>query len=476
MAKLGSSIWQIPVFKTWRRNLEQSEASKKRNSISSLLSNTFWALFSTGFLVVAGFVINIIVGNALGEALYGTYSLAATIYILVGMFFFIGIPFSISKYSAEYIDNIELSRQYYTVSFVGVVLTTATGGLLLYLLRFIIADLFSAQEFIRVIPILAIGLPFLGIYKTGIARLNGLRAMRKMAMADTLRYTLYFMLTILFVVILNKGLSGAIYGLVISDILICPYIIWSTKLIQEWDISNFTERFTRLSKFGSQVVLARIVEEMDTRSSLILAGLFLSKSDVGLYSLASMIATAISIIPQAIQKVTGPAMTEMYASHRIDAIRSMMNQTMKLTAFLLTLIASFLVMYFDNIIHFLYASQSGFLDANGIFQILAFGAIFYGTTVSISFIFFSMERPDVNLRIAILRVVITVLVTLLTIKPLGVIGAAIGGAGTGLLVFGFWIYYTQRLLRIKIDWEFLIIIPLLGVLLVKGIGFANSMI
>ena len=456
--------------------MEQSEAAKKRNSISSLLSNTFWALFSTGFLVLAGFVINIIVGNKLGEELYGVYSLAATIYILVGMVFVIGIPFSLSKYSAEYIDSVAISRQYYTAGFIGVVIATSSGGLLLYSFRFAFADLFKTPEFIRVIPILALGLPFLGIYKTGISRLNGLRAMREMAFGDTLRYTLFFILTIIFVAVLNQGLLGAIYSLIVSDILVCPYIVWSTKLIQEWDFSHFKERFIRLSRFGSQVVLARIVEELDTRSSLLLAGLFLSKTDVGLYSLASMLAIAISIVPQAIQKVTGPAMTEMYAAHRIESISSMTNQTMKLSAFLLTLMASFLVMFFSSIIKLLYASQPGFLNAAGIFQILAFGAIFYGTTVSISPIFFSIDRPDITLRIAIVRVVVTVLVTLLTIKPLGIIGAALGGAGTGLLVFGFWIYYTQKLLNINIDWRSVVTIPILGVILVGVTIFVNSMV
>lgn len=453
-----------------------TEASKKRNSITSLLSNTFWALFSTGFLVLVGFVINIIVGNKLGEELFGVYSLAATIYVLAGMVFFIGIPYSLGKYSAEFIDSIEINRQYFSASFIGVVIATTIGGILLYSLRFTLAEIFNIPEFVRITPILAIGLPFLGIYKTGISRLNGLREMRKMALGDTLRYILFFISTIILVAILKKGLYGAVYSLVISDILICPYIVWSTKLIKEWDISHFKERFIRLSRFGSQVVIARMVEELDVRSSLILVGLFLSKTDVGLYSLAAMMSTAISIIPQAIQKVTGPAMTEMYATNRIESIRSLMNQTMQLSAFFLTFIASFLVMFFDNIIKLLYASQPGFLEAEGIFQVLAFGAIFYGITVSISLIFFCMERPDITLKIAIIRVVVTILVTLITIKPLGVIGAAIGGAGTGWLVFGFWIYYTQKLLHIKIDWRSLVTIPLLGAFLVLATLFANSMI
>jgi stage V sporulation protein B len=446
--------------------LEQSDASKIRNSLSNLLSNTFWALVSTGFLVLAGFITNIIVGNKLGEELYGVYSLSATIYILVGMVFFVGIPFSLAKYSAEFIESNEINQQYYTASLIAIIITTAIGGILLYSSRFIIAEIFTIPEFVRIIPLLAIGLPFLGIYRTGISRLNGLREMRKMALGDTLRYVLFLILTIVFVSILDGGIYWAVFSLILSDILVCPFIIWSTKLKQEWDIRNFRDRFFRLGWFGSQIVLARIVEELDVRSSILLVGLFLSKTDVGLYSLASLIASAISVIPQAIQKVTGPAMTELYASKRIVAIKSMMNQVMKLSMFFLTFIACTLVMFFDNTINLLYPKQPGFLDATGIFQILAIGAIFYGTTVSISPIFLSMERADITLRIAIIRVITTVAITLFAIKPLGVIGAAFGGAGTGLIVFASWIYYIQKLLLIKIEWRSMITISILGIVMV----------
>jgi len=461
--------------------LEQSETSKNRNSLRSLLSNMYWALSSTGFLVLAGFVINIIVGNELGEDLYGVYSLAATIYILVGMVFFVGIPFSLTKYTAEFIDQVEINRQFFTTSVIVVIVATICGGLLLYLLRYILADIFNIPEFIDVIPIIAIGLPFLGLYKTGIARLNGLREMRRMALGDSLRYILFLLLTILFIVILHAGLKGALISLVLSDILVCPYIIWATNLISEWNIDQFKERFLRLGWFGSQVVLARIVEELDVRSSLILVGLFLTKIDISLYSLASMIASAISIIPNAIQKVTGPAMTEFYTTGKIESINSMINQVMKVSAFLLTLIACFLVLFFDNIINFLYPSQPGFLDAAETFQVLAFGAIFYGTTVSISPIFFSMERPDITLKIAIIRVITTVAITLAAIKPLGVIGAAFGGAGTGFIVFGFWIYYIQKLLKIKIAWKSLLVVPIFGfvfvlIAFVLNINISNNLI
>jgi len=357
-----------------------------------------------------------------------------------------------------------------------VILTSACGGLLLYLLRFFLADIFNIPEFIEIVPIIAIGLPFFGLYRTGIARLNGMREMRKMALGDSLRYIFFLLFTILFVVILRTGLKGAILSLVLSDVFVCPYVIWSTKLIPEWDIAHFKERLTRLSWFGSQVVLARIVEDLDVRSSLILVGLFLSKTDISLYSLASMFASAISILPQAVQKVTGPSMTELYAAGRLDSINSMLNQVMKVSAFSLTLMACFLVLFFDNITTLLYPRQPGFLGAANTFQVLAFGAIFYGTTVSISPIFFSIERPDINLKIAIIRVIATIAITLAAIKPWGVIGAALGGAATGFIVFGFWIYYINKLLSIKIDWRSLVIISVLGVATVVITTLLNSTI
>jgi len=425
-------------------------------------------------LAVTGVAINIIVGNKLGEELFGVYSLSATIYILVGMVAFIGIPFSLTKYTAEFIDNKEVNQQFFTASVVAVISTTTFVGIILYSLRYVIAELFNTPDFVSIVPLISLGLPFLGLYRTGVSRLNGLREMRKMAYADSIRYIFYLIFTVLSVAIFNGGLYWAVLSLVLSDILVSPYLIWATRLIQEWNKNNFKLRLRRLGWFGGQVVLTRIIEELDVRSALLMAGLFLSKTDIGLYSLAALIASAISIIPQAIQKVTGPVMTEFYATNRIEEINSLINQVMKISAFLLTLITGFLILFFSDIIHILYPLQLGFLEAEKIFYVLAFGAIFYGTTVSISPIFFGMERPDISLRIAFIRVIVSVAVTLATIKPLGVIGVALGGAGTGFMIFGFWIHYMHKLLPIRVEWKAIVAIPITGALMVVVIYILSS--
>lgn len=446
--------------------MDQAKVEATRNSFPNLLKNTAWAILSSAFLVITGFVVNILLGNKLGEAGYGVYSITTSIYILVGMVLFLGVPVSLTKYSAEFIDDHRTSAQYFSASVLVVLVSTISGSLLLFSVRHFIANIFHISELIQFIPVLCIGLPFYGFYKVGLGRLNGLREMRKMAAAEIMRYILFSGLTIGFLHKYPENLFLPIVALVISDISSFPYMLWATQIRKNWDLGYFFQISRRIGWFGSRVILTRIFEELDVRSNLLLVGMLLTKIDAGLYSLASLIATGISVLPNAIQKVTGPVMTDMYIKSKIGELENLVNQTMKTACFILTTMTCILVLFFSNIIRILYPNQPGFLEAESVFQILAFGSVLFGTTITINPIFLSIDRPDITFKIGVIRFIVSVFLTVLFIGPFGINGAAIGGAGTGILVFGFWTYYMNRLININVNWKLLLVIPIAGIGLV----------
>ncbi|MEM4204483.1 MAG: oligosaccharide flippase family protein, partial [Candidatus Methanomethylicaceae archaeon] len=434
----------------------------ERNSFKSLITHVGWATLSQIFLTVAGFGLNVVLGNVLGESGFGIYSLAMTIYMLTNLVFTVGIPIALTKYAAEFVDNEEINAQYYTASLLSVLITSSIGAISLFLLRGYLAHLFRMTELAYLLPVLALGIPFLGLGKTAIASLNGKRWMWQMAVGEISRYVLLLSFTVAGILWASNKLYAAVWSLPITDIVILPILLLLTKLKQNWSLTGISKHVLKITRFGWQVVLARIFEELDVRSHLLMAGLFLPKDAVGLFSLASLMSTAIPLFPGAVQKVTGPAMTEMYAKGEIRTIESLVNQTMRITAFLLTWIAVSIAVFFKEIITFLYASRPGFLSAETAFLILATGAIFYGITVSISPIMFSIERPDITFKVAIIRLILSVVLTIVFVKPLGINGVAIGGAGTGFLVFIFWTISMKRLLAIRIDYGPLLLTPLLG--------------
>jgi O-antigen/teichoic acid export membrane protein len=409
-----------------------------------------------------GFGLNVIVGNVLGESGLGIYSLLLTIYIVTNLVFTVGIPIALTKYTAEFIEQEEINAQYYTASLLSVLITSSVGALCLLFMRDHLAYLFKMTELVSLLPVLVLGIPFLGLGKTALACLNGKRWMWQMAVGEISRYVLLLLLTIVGMLWASNRLYAAVWSLTITDIVILPILLLLTKLRHNWDMTGIYNHILEIARFGWQVVLARIFEELDVRSHLLLAGIFLNKDAVGIYSLASLMSTAISIFPGAIQKVTGPAMTEMYARGDIRKIESLVNQTMRMTAFLITSVAVCLVVFFREIITFLYSSRPGFLLAETAFLILATGAIFYGITVSISPIMFSIERPDITFKVAIMRLIVSVVLTILFVDSFGVNGVAIGGASTGFLVFIFWTISMKRLLAIHINYGPLLLTPLLG--------------
>jgi O-antigen/teichoic acid export membrane protein len=136
---------------------------------------------------------------------------------------------------------------------------------------------------------------------------------------------------------------------------------------------------------------------------------------------------------------------------------------MALSAFLLTSASTLVVMFFPLIISILYPNQPDFQSARLAFAILMVGALFRGIVTSISPIFFSTNRPDINMPIASARVFSNIALTALLIGTYRINGAALGNAAASFVLFVFLLHLMKQKLNISTRYRPLFLIPLTGV-------------
>lgn len=447
-----------------RNNEMPGKQAQGRNTFNRFAGDTGWSVASSFFLMLAGFLITVVLGTLLGEAGLGVYTLVATIYMFAGTVGMVGIPLSLTKYTAEFYEDQEKSTQYYGASLVIVFVATTAVGVLLFILRGVLGQLFDMAELAKLLPVVAVGVPFYGVNKIAMARMNGLRQMRTLAISESLRYIVMIVLTLIWNGWLRGGVSAAVWILTLTEVVLFPVIWVLTRLHRSVSLSFLSTRIRELGWVGSQLVLSRIIAELNTRLNVLLMGAFLTKAEIGMYSYALMLANSLSVLPTALLKVTGPAMTEMYARKQTESLERLTNQAMLISAFLLTLIAVPIIMFFSQITNLLYPTQPGFLGAETVFAILAAGQVFRGIALAVSPIFIAVNRPDVPMKMSIARLAANAGVTLSCMGPLRVIGAGLGDTAASFLDFVLRTVLIRPVVKIRVSYWPLLLIPVLGAL------------
>ncbi|MFM7726406.1 MAG: oligosaccharide flippase family protein, partial [Flavobacteriales bacterium] len=127
--------------------------------------DTLWLIAAQAVLMIAGFGVNLVIGNLQGADALGVFNQALAFYTILSTFFALGLNNTITKKiaegqrSAEETQRILVSNLFVTTLFSGML------SALVCLLAIQQPTLFSSSELARVVYIPMIALPFFNINK-----------------------------------------------------------------------------------------------------------------------------------------------------------------------------------------------------------------------------------------------------------------------------------------------------------------------
>ena len=434
----------------------------QHNSFQDLVKDIGWAVAGTVFLTIAGFILNVLIGNLFDEKGLGVYSLLATLYLAIGTLASAGLPGALTKYTTEFVDKPTVGCEFYAAALVLSIVFGLLGSAIMLTLRGWVGIVFNTPDLTQLLVIAALGLPIFELNKIVLARLRGLRQMRVFSIGESTRYLLLIVLTV-GLVSWQGTLAAAVWALVLTELVLLAVLWCVTKIAQHLKVSNLGQRGRELSRFGSQILVSRLFVDLDARVGLLIIGYCLTPADVGIFAVAFMFAQALTVLPIALQKVTGPVITQNYVNGLSAPLGQFVNRTMQITVFLLTLVSIPLIVLFPQIIRLLYPGQNAFLAAQTAFNVLVVGFLFRGIAASVGSVFVSIGRPDIVLKVAPIRLLFNVVLSVALVGVFGISGVAAGTAATGLLTFSLWTVLMSRVIGIQIDYKPLIVIPALGV-------------
>lgn len=188
-----------------------------------------------------------------------------------------------------------------------------------------------------------------------------------------------------------------------------------------WD--RFQATLREYWAFGRWIFAGQIVSVAHSYAMHWMLAIWLSKRETGLYSACTTVVYFSNPVIQGLGNVLGPRIARAYGASGPAGVRSVV---IKAATSLAALMAVFCVAVFffgDTLLHFLYGA--GFASERFTLFTLALYMMTVATSVAFANGLWALERPDVNFRVNIVGLVVTLSTAAMILKQWGTQGAAL---------------------------------------------------
>lgn len=248
-----------------------------------------YSLGSFAVLAASGIVINIAIAALRDAAALGVFNLAYAVYIVASQVATWGLHYSVLRHTAYHAnDPQELTALLGTAGACALALGS-TAALALWLAEPLLKQVFNSTAASAAMACSAIGLVVFPLNKVLLAYLNGLRCMRAHALLQAERYLLVTA-GVCAVVASDLPMEHAAFAFGIAEGVTCAsalLFIAHARLNQRprWSARWARQHFA----FGTRGLPAGMFTEINARIDVLLLGMFVSESSVGIYSFAAML-------------------------------------------------------------------------------------------------------------------------------------------------------------------------------------------
>lgn len=449
-----------------------------------------WVLVSSVFTFAVGIILNLLIGNYFDAEGLGAYSIVITIWSIGTLTAGIGIPIAIVKFIAEHKDEEDVKSQLISSALTSGIIIGCLAAFVLFLISPILEDVFEIQHLAFYLSIVSISFPFIVINEIFLGVFNAMRKMKHFTIVEVFRKGLILISTVA-LILLGFGLTGAVLGLVIPPILVTLILFAYHKKLFIFKVQNFKKNTKTLVKFGGQLYLGNGVGLIITQAAILLIGYYLTDADVGIYAIVLLMFNAFVMMPGAIQKITYPAISSYFAEKKFESIKGMMENTMRISFVILSVLSLLVVFFIDDFIRLLLPGKEDFINAIEPIRLLIAMLIVYWATIPIGAVYMSVGRPDIGLGLSILLAAINIIMCIILIpSDYIVFGFNIGGINGATLALGisllvgilFFFALIKPIVKIKVDLKFLVAglilfmgILALGFIMVYKLGFSGNL-
>ena len=394
--------------------------STNKSIISHFFSGTIFIGAARISTIVFGLVSVMLATRNLTTDSYGAYVLVILFGNFLAHFLNFGLGLVIPKYLAGNEDEnykITLINTVFHFRFIVVLV----AGLSILIFRpliegfvnsTLVADIFTAT------PIVFLLVSFIQLFES---ILRGQFKFRAIGVIEFIAEAAELALLVLFVVVYQLGFWGLIMAKVVSGIIYSALAYRAIQFEHRWEFNTVILR--EMLKFGFPLQVQYIFSFAISKLDTLIIGSLLGTRGVAFYDIAKKIPDSLMELYSVFISVYFPVSANVYATEKSDKTDFVLNNSIRLIAFL-SVFASLIIAFFGkNIIALLFSEE--YLASYWVLVLLMIGLILEMVEGLLGYSLVAVGESDKPLYISILRSVISLLGNLIILPVLGYIGAAI---------------------------------------------------
>jgi O-antigen/teichoic acid export membrane protein len=379
---------------------------------------SFISFVSKGLSSAAGFVATILFARSLGSEVLGRYYLLLSIVAWLSLIGSIGIGSAITKRVSEGTDIGEYKLGGgLVIASIGI---TIIAGLLLF--QDIITNIFEINRIEFIIVLLTIGL--LGSYVD--AMLNGAHMVH---VAAVLKVARRIARTVLQVggVLLGFGLTALAMGYALGGLVLV--IAGLYVLGGPYNLPR-KNHFERLVDYAKYAWMGRLEGKTFQQADVIILGLFVPSSLVGVYGITWNIANFLIIFSTSISGALFPELSKLSVDDRDQQVASLVEDALSYTG-LVTIPGLVGGLLLSNRILRIYGDE--FVQGAQVLGLLILSVLFYGYQKQFTNALGGIDRPKAAFKVNGILIASNVTLNVVFVYSIGMIGAALASALSSFL-------------------------------------------
>lgn len=383
-------------------------------------------LVAVGFSGVLYVLLNALIINQYNEAVLGVFNQAYAIYILLSQITVFGVHLSVQQFVPRNFNNTPALREGVTAGLIctGVIALIVTS--VAYTLAPTLTYVFGSEDVKNAVQLCLWGVVLFSLNKVILAYLNGKRLMTHFAAFTMVRFVGMF-LTVLVVVFIVKDPQYLVLALVLPEVLLFLIMLFYVMFTLSFALNANTKKYMREHVlFGKKAFVGNLLLDINTRVDVVMLGILVSDTQVGIYSFVLSVAEGILQIPVVFRNNINPIITKASVLGNVsEKLSALLSKNIKAFYKIIGGIGIIAILLYPVGLWIL-SIDVYFWDYWILFTILILGIILSAGYLPFTMIFNQLNLPGVQSRMFFWIFIINLAANFIFIQTIGYYGAAIG--------------------------------------------------
>lgn len=421
------------------------------SNIGLIVKNAGMDGVGTAFHIIFMFASSVVITRTIGAELFGKYSLANSIFQVLGVFAVFGLNTGMVRLTSKYRargDPSSVKGTLYSGMLISLCLSIGLVLLVMALAPLLARRAFSNVEgFDLILRVYILSLPFFGLMMVLNGYSQGLKTLKYSVIVELITRPVVRLMAIIGLFVIGLRLFGVIFGALISYITAAGLAFYFARKLSARDFKTAAARLVtgELFFYSLPLVFARFTNVIIGRSTTILVGYFKDATSTGLFGAAITITPFISLSLTSFGKIFAPVISELWEKGDLVELEATFKTVTK-WIFSLGFPVFLVFMLFAPTLLLVLGEE--FSNAATTMRLLSLGQMVNAMVGPVGFILSMTGRQNLNLLNSVILAGLHIVLNVFLIPRYGIAGAGLAiSISLGLL-------NIVRVIQIKVLYGF----------------------